>query len=178
MGIRRVVTGHDANGRAVFASDEVVEPHTLALVPGAEFYTLWGSDERMRYPDDGSRPVAPAYFPGPNGFRFGIFTIGPDGAVLNEDLDVEAALAEMEQKLPGMAAHMEPDNPGMHTTATIDFEYVISGRIILELDDGATTELGPGDTVIQSGTRHAWRNPFDEPCTLAVVLIAADHDAR
>ena len=49
----------------------------------------------------------------------------------------------------------------------------MSGRVVLELDDGATVELGPGDTVVQNGTRHAWRNPFDEPATLVVVLIGA-----
>jgi len=177
MGIRRVVTGHDGDGKAVFAGDEVVEPDTLALVPGAEFYQLWGNDERSSFPDDGARPVAPTYFPGPNGFRFGVFTVAPDSAVFTEDLDVEAALVEMEQKLPGMAAHMEPDNPGMHTTATIDYEFVVSGRVILELDDGETRELAAGDTVIQNGTRHAWRNPFDEPAVLTVVLLAADHTA-
>ncbi len=175
MGIRRVVTGHDAAGNAVFASDEVVEPDTLQLVPGAEFFQLWGSDEKMSFPDDGSRPAVPTYFPGPNGFRFGVFTVAPDAAVFTEDLDIEAALVEMEEKLPGMAAHMEPDNPGMHTTATIDYEFIVSGRCVLELDDGATRELAAGDTVIQNGTRHAWRNPYDEPCVLVVVLIAANH---
>ena len=168
------MTGHDENGKAVFASDEVVEPTTLALVPGAEFFQLWGSDQRMSYPDDGSQPDAPSYFPGPNGFRFGVFTVAPDSAVFTEDLDIEAALVEMEEKLPGMAAHMEPENPGMHTTATIDYEYIVSGRCVLELDDGATKDLAAGDTVIQSGTRHAWRNPYDEPCVLVVVLIAAN----
>jgi quercetin dioxygenase-like cupin family protein len=72
-----------------------------------------------------------------------------------------------------MAAHMEADNPGMHTTDTVDYEYVVSGRVILELDDGATVELGPGDTVIQNGTRHAWRNPYDGPCQMVVVLVGA-----
>jgi mannose-6-phosphate isomerase-like protein (cupin superfamily) len=69
---------------------------------------------------------------------------------------------------------MEPDAPGMHTTDTIDFEYVISGRVVLELDDGASVELGPGDTVVQNGTRHAWRNPFDEPCRMVVFLVGAE----
>ncbi|MCH9803657.1 cupin domain-containing protein [Acidimicrobiales bacterium] len=175
MGIRRVVTGHNESGKAVFASDQVIEPTTLALVPGAEFFQLWGSDDRMRYPDDGGRPNAPMYFPGPQGFRFGVFTVAPDATVFTEDLDIEAALAEMEEKLPGMAGHMEPENPGMHTTSTIDYEYIVSGRCVLELDDGATKELAAGDTVVQSGTRHAWRNPYDEPCVLVAVLIAADH---
>lgn len=57
MGIRRVVTGHDANGKAVFASDEEVEPITLALLPGTEFYRLWGADKPRQFPDDGSAQV-------------------------------------------------------------------------------------------------------------------------
>ena len=33
-----------------------------------------------------------------------------------------AGMGELEEKLPGLAGHMEPDNPGMHTTDTSDFE--------------------------------------------------------
>ena len=44
MGIRRVVTGHNPQGKAVFASDVVVEPITTELAPGAEFYRVWGGD--------------------------------------------------------------------------------------------------------------------------------------
>ena len=176
MGIRRVVTGHDEHGKAVFASDEVVEPVRLDLLPQAEFYRLWGGDEPPRFPDDGSMPPHVQYFPPVGGFRFGLFTVAPDSATLLEDLDIGAALAEMETRLPGLASHMEPDHPGMHTTATIDYEFVVSGRCILELDDGATRELSAGDTVVQNGTRHAWRNPYHEPCTLVVVLIGAHHD--
>jgi mannose-6-phosphate isomerase-like protein (cupin superfamily) len=111
------------------------------------------------------------------GFRFGLFTVPPDGEVDLNGIDFEAALVEMEEKLPGMAEHMEPDHPGMHTTATVDYEFVVSGRAVLELDDGSTVEVGPGDAVIQNGTRHAWRNPYDEPCQMVVVLVGAHHDA-
>ena len=107
------------------------------------------------------------------GYRFGTFTVPPDRTPPPEGIDVGAALAEVEEKLPGLMAHMEPEHPGMHTTTTIDVEYVVSGRVVLELDDGATVELGPGDTVVQNGTRHAWRYRFHEPCTLVVVLIGA-----
>lgn len=177
MAIRRVVTGHTDDGKAVFASDELVEPITSDLVPGMEFFRLWGSDETCRFPDDGSPPSAVQYFPPVGGFRFGLFNVPPDSTAMLEDLDLGAAFAEAEAKLPGLLEHMEPDNPGMHTTATVDYEFVVSGRVILELDDGVTRELGPGDTVVQNGTRHAWRNPFDEPCVLVVVLIGAHHDA-
>ncbi len=176
MGVRRVVTGHSTDGKAVVASDEVVDPITLDLLPGYEFYRLWGADEPMRYPDDGSHPAAHDYFPPVGGLRFGLFTVPPETTLAPADIDVEAALAAMEDALPGMAGHMEPDNPGMHRTATIDYEFVVSGEIVLELDDGEEVTVRAGDTVIQSGTRHAWRNRSDEPCTMVVVLIGAHLD--
>ncbi len=173
MGIRRVVTGHSPDGKAIVASDEVVEPIKLALLPGFEFFRLWGADAPPQFPDDGSMPSAHAYFPPVGGFRFGLFTVPPETDVNMADLDVAAALAAMESSLPGMAAHMEPDHPGMHTTATVDYEFVVSGSVILELDDGTEVELHPGDTVVQNGTRHAWRNPGSEPCQLVVVLVGS-----
>jgi len=175
MGIRRVVTGHDRNGKAVFASDVEVEPITLALLPGMEFYRLWGSDKPRRFPDDGSAPVQHNYFPPVGGFRFGLFTLPPDSSRL-QSLDEPAAIREFNEKLPGLGEHLEPDHPGMHRTATIDYEFIVSGRCVLELDAGVKRELRSGDTVIQNGTRHAWRNPYDEPCVIVVVLIGAHHD--
>lgn len=175
MSIRRVVTGHDANGKAVFASDGEVEPIRLALLPGAEFYRLWGSDQPRRFPDDGTAPASPTYFPPVGGFRFGLFTVAPDSSMI-QNFDAEAAIRELNEKLPGLGEHLEPDHPGMHRTATIDYEFIVSGRCVLELDDGAKRELGPGDTVIQNGTRHAWRNPYNQPCVIVVVLIGAHHD--
>jgi hypothetical protein len=172
-----VVTGHDDAGKAVFASDEEVEPVTVDIVPGAEFYRMWGSDEPCHFPGDGSEPAAVQYFPPLGGFRFGLFTVPPDSQTNFDDLDIAAALEEIERKLPGMAGYLEPDAPGMHTTASVDYEFVVSGRVVLELDDGATRELGPGDTVVQNGTRHAWRNPFDETCVVVAVLVGAHHDA-
>ena len=87
------------------------------------------------------------------------------------DLDLQAAQAELEEKLPGVLAYLEPDNPGMHTTDTIDFEVVLSGELILELDDGVETVLRPGDTVVQNGTRHRWGNRGTEPAVMAVFMV-------
>ncbi len=177
MDVRRVVTGHDTDGKAVFVSDEAVAPVVPELLPGNEFHRLWGGDSTPHFPDDGTRPEASAYFPPVGGFRFGLFSIPPDGgAGAPADLDFEAAMAEFEEKLPGLAGHMEPEAPGMHTTATIDFEVVLQGSVDLELDDGAKVTLGVGDTVVQNGTRHWWSNPGTEPAVLAVFICGAQHD--
>lgn len=173
MKVRRVVTGHTPDGKATVVSDDEMEGQTVALVPGAEFHRLWGADAAPTYPDDGAEQPQPTYFPPVGGFRFGLFSVGPHSVELPEDLDLPSAVVELEEKLPGLAATMELDNPGMHTTDTIDFEYVISGEVWLELDDGKEVRLRAGDTVVQNGTRHAWRNKTSEPCRMVVFITGA-----
>jgi mannose-6-phosphate isomerase-like protein (cupin superfamily) len=175
--VRRVVTGHDAAGKAVFVSDDLVAPFVPAFSPNSAFHMLWNFDDTPHFPDDGSRPTPTTYFPRVGGFRFNFFTLPPDGDnAVPQDVDLGAALAEFRAALPGMLDVIEPDDPGMHTTSTLDIEVVLSGTPALELDDGAKVTLAVGDTVVQNGTRHRWSNPGSEPATLAVVLVGAHHD--
>jgi mannose-6-phosphate isomerase-like protein (cupin superfamily) len=174
MANRRVVTGTDENGKSVVTSNEEVEAVTVSLMPGLEFRPAWGADDTVGLPSDGTSRRASAYFPPERGFRFGYVTIPPEraGPAAPPD-DVARAMAEVEDKLPGLIGHMEPDHPGMHTTDTVDFDVVLSGEIWLELDDGAEVKLETGDCVVQNGTRHAWHNRSSEPCVLAVALVGA-----
>jgi mannose-6-phosphate isomerase-like protein (cupin superfamily) len=173
MTIRRVVTGQRADGTSVVVSDEAVEPVEVALIPGAAFHRLWGADDSLTLPHNGSQPVTTGYFPPPTGFRYCLLTVAPESVTRAEDLDMAAAYAEVDAKLPGLLDALEPGNPGMHTTDTVDIGLVVSGEIILELDAGQEIRLGTGDVFVQNGTRHAWRNRSAEPCTLAVTLIGA-----
>ena len=175
MNVRRVVTGHDASGKSVFVSDEEVAPIQPMLMPSAEFHRLWGGDETSQFPGDGSQPDHVSYFPPIGGFRFGIFSIPPHDAPPPADLDVPAAMADMEAGMPGMMRYMDMADPGMHTTDTIDFEIVLEGTPTLELDDGEMVTLHPGDTVVQNGTRHRWGNPGSSMARLAVFMVGANH---
>ena len=176
MNIRRVVTGHTPDGKAIVASDTEVYGITVALLPGMEFHRLWGADTAPTFPDDGSPYPSVTYFPPVGGFRFGLFTVPPDEVKAASPMDVETALEEAEEKPPGAMAYLEPDHPVMHTTNTVDFEYVISGEVWLELDDGVEVHLRAGDSVVQNGTRHAWRNKSSEPCQMVVVLVGAHRE--
>ncbi|UGS36940.1 cupin domain-containing protein [Capillimicrobium parvum] len=175
MNVRRLVTGHDASGRSVVASDEEVAPIVADLFAGWQFHALWGVDAPPAFPDDGREPAWSAYFPPRGGVRFSLSTIPPEGTAPPAGLDVAAAEAQAEQRLPGMLAVLEPDDPGMHTTATIDFEVILRGEVILELDDGVQRRLRAGDTVVQNGTRHRWRNPGPEPAVMAVFMVGVPH---
>jgi hypothetical protein len=57
MKVRRVVTGHTPDGKATVASEYRVVAITLGLLPGTEFYRLWGADEAPTFPDDGCAPT-------------------------------------------------------------------------------------------------------------------------
>ena len=172
--VRRVVTGHDGNGKAVFVSDAAVEPYMSAL--GNGFLQLWGGDTTAHFPDDGSMPEHSNYFPPIGGFRFGLFSVPGTDHVLAPDLDLAAEFAAFDRIMPGLVKYMEPEDPGMHTTDTIDFEVVLSGEAVLELDDGAEVVLRPGDTVVQNGTRHRWSNRQAGSAVLAVFTCGAQHD--
>jgi hypothetical protein len=163
MDVRRVVTGHDAAGRSVFVSDETVAPDEPLLLPGAEFHQLWGGDTTPSFPSDGAKPAYRTYFPPIGGFRFGMFSLPPDTTTGGDEADVVEAIEDVEAKLPGLIAYMDPTDFGMHTTDTIDFEVVLE------------VTLSAGDTVVQNGTRHRWRNASDGTARLAVFICGAEH---
>lgn len=170
MKIRRVTTGHNAAGKAVFVSDTEVEGNAVALLNGA-IHGLWGADHLPEFPDAGKEPAHTDYFPPLGGFRFLTFTLAPEGAGAPAQGDPQAMMNEFIAKMPGAAEHMEPNSPGMHTSSTIDFEYIISGEVWLELDDGVALHLRAGDTVVQNGTRHAWHNKGTEPCHVVAFMV-------
>ena len=171
--VRRVVTGHSPQGKAVFVSDEKVAAAPMGRGSAGGFHQLWGGDTAPTFPDDGRPPAQGPFFPPVGGYRFLVVTMPPAGPTRPADGDPEANRAETERRFPGLSSHMEQDNPGMHTTDTIDFEYIVSGEIVLELDDGAEVVLGPGDTVVQNGTRHRWHNRSNEPAVYVAFLLGA-----
>jgi quercetin dioxygenase-like cupin family protein len=170
-GVRRVVTGHSGQRSAV-AGDHLVEPVVVSALPGYSWHRIWSQDQPPAGQDghEGSPPgPGQAHFPPPGGLRFTIYTVPPQGTGPAAARTAEAG-RELERALPGRSRYMEAGQDGMHRTPTLDLICVLSGEIWLELDEGEI-HLGPGDCVVQNGTRHAWRNRSDAPCSMAVVLI-------
>jgi quercetin dioxygenase-like cupin family protein len=160
--IRRVVTGHDGDGNAIFVSDgapaRVIDVADSFAV--SDLYWLGG------WPDDadagGDPPEGPVVLePPPGGVSVRIirFPAHAPGTPVDEQwIRVEGD---------------DPHRPGMHATDTLDFMVVLDGEIVLGLDDGEHI-LRPGDTVIQRGTAHRWRVAGDRPCVYAVFMLRTD----
>ena len=143
----------------------------VALVPVAlvALVATWAWVPESSNPADPTVRTGLSHFPPPGGIRFNLYTVPP--STTSRPPFTEAMREELDLKLPGRASHMESDQAGRHRTTSVDLIVVLSGRISLDLDNGVSVDLVAGDTVIQNGTRHAWRNDSDSACTCAIVLI-------
>jgi len=170
---RRVVTGHDAKGRAVVLIDGAAPNAKLRKATGLVSTLLWVTDESPAEvsgnADRAAREIGVAPPPGGSVFRVVDFPSAADfGAV-----DNAAMLREM-----GIGAGpSDARHASMHSTKSIDYAVVISGEIDMLLDD-SEVHLKAGDVLVQRGTNHAWVNRGRENCRVAFALIDAGEPAK
>jgi hypothetical protein len=174
--VRRVVAGNDASGKSVFLSDGIApHSHDFEFMPGQAQTRIWFTPGPATTTAPGGEPTSNTgpVVPGPGGVSFVIVRYAPDSVVTEPGFDAERVDTEFATFASDIAEASDPDEPGMHRTASVDCGVVLDGEIWLELDGGAQTRLSRGDTVVQLGGRHAWRNKTDRPATVAFVLTGA-----
>jgi mannose-6-phosphate isomerase-like protein (cupin superfamily) len=169
MARRRVVTGLDAQGRSIIVS----EGPSPGRFESGEWEEIWAFDRLPASITDPADPVAIDRFrltPLPGQIAVRLFTIaGHDGA------DRSTASLEWAQKIDHAETEAPSDeSPWMHRTPTIDIIVIVSGEMDLMLDGGHVVHLVPGDSVVQPGTMHAWRNTATEPCLAVAVMVRAE----
>jgi quercetin dioxygenase-like cupin family protein len=142
-GVRRIVTGHRGDGKAIIKSDTVFEPQPVPS-GDAGFAKLWVTQ------------TSPANN-----------TDERDGAELASGLTcMDGSVLRIVDMQPGKVSPM-------HKTNSVDYGIVLSGEIEMRLDSGEAARLKPGDIVVQRGTNHAWANVGATPARMAFVLIDA-----
>jgi quercetin dioxygenase-like cupin family protein len=166
---RRVVTGHDASGKAVVLIDGAAPNAKLRKATGLTSTLLWVTEEspadNSGSADSAEREIGVA--PPPRGSIFRVVDFPP--AVDVGAVDNAAMLREMGiEDGQGGARHAT-----MHRTRSIDYAVVIEGEIDMLLDD-SEVHLKAGDVLVQRGTNHAWVNRGKEYCRIAFVLVDAD----
>ncbi len=174
MNVRRVVTGNAGGKSKVVSDGGTRRSRAFKNIPGQTAALLWATSSAPTASTDGADVISETtnYVPQqPGETRLMIVTFPPDSVMMS--IDPAAGFQEFAEHIPDLAAKMEPDNPGMHTTQTVDYGIVLEGEVWLELDDGKQVHLKPHDVVVQNGTRHAWRNKGDKPVKMAFVLIGA-----
>ncbi|QDZ13596.1 cupin domain-containing protein [Humibacter ginsenosidimutans] len=144
---RRLVTGHDENGTAVFVADGPT-PNVWEAPDGGPVYELWKAADRAENAADFVDSIlGETQFPPPAG-----------GSVFR--------IVDFAPREPGEQIHM-------HRTPSLDYCYIIDGTIVAVLDDEERV-LSAGDVLVQRGTNHGWRNESGKPCKVLFVLIDTD----
>ena len=174
MAIRRLVTGMREGRSAVLSDGPVPTQHEYKAVPGMTSAVIWATAPSPEVDVEEAAPAGTSLHPEPGHTVLCVVDFPPDSVMAAPGFDFPAAGAEQFQHLPGLAERFEMDNPGMHTTQTVDYAVVLGGEIWLELEDGEPAQLGAGDIVVQQRTRHAWRNRGTESARMAFVLIGTD----
>ena len=171
--MKLVVTGTDPSGVSVIVEDGEPLPVVASGFPALKNTPLWADDTPPAVPHDGSRGGTKQFFPSPGGQRFFLLTIEPEDPGEPGAPPTSDQIVEFEELFPGLIETWEPDEPGMHTSQTIDFGIVLSGSVVLEVDGHVERTLRAGDAFVQNGTRHRWRNPGRTPVVIAVVMVGA-----
>lgn len=170
--VRRVVTGHDASGKAIVLRDGDAPNAKLRQATGLTSILVWVTDETPADVSGGAdraeREIGVA--PPPRGSIFRVVDFPPLGGTR---VDNAAMLREMGLSHGAGGAR----SALMHRTKSIDYAVVMAGEIDMLLDD-SEVHLRAGDVLVQQGTIHAWENRGTEACRIAFVLIDAEAPAQ
>jgi len=150
--VRRIVTGHDANGKAILASDERLTGASAPARPGISRVELWSADKMPVDNSEGAAAEAQR-----KGFVVRHNYVGSG----------QGHVCRVVEFAPGGSKFM-------HRTETLDYAILLKGECDLELDDGKTVHMKQGDICVQRGTMHAWVAIGSEPAVFAFILIDAD----
>jgi mannose-6-phosphate isomerase-like protein (cupin superfamily) len=166
--IRRVVTGLDANNKAVVMFDSRVPLQTGPY--GLNSTNLWVTNT---YPlgfsfkeDTSAIPVGVS--PLDNGTKFRVVEFPPLDAASEAKMEPGFLMKAVGAVAP--ARGLPVTHPLMHRTRSVDYAVVMSGEIDMMLDD-TVVHLKPGDTIVQQATNHAWVNRGTETCRILFVLM-------
>jgi len=142
--IRRVVTGHTKEGKAIFTDDEAFATQVIPTGDAA-FAKIWTTAEVPADLNDDT-----------------------DGRLREAGTTLHGgSVIRVVDMLPGASSPF-------HRSSSIDYGIVMSGSIELELDKGAVKTCFAGDVIVQRGTIHLWRNPSPtEICRIVFILTEA-----
>ena len=168
--MRRIITGHNEEGKSVIAIDGPPARSIGEDVGG--LFELWNTDGNDIISTDSQDRADEEIILSPpdGGTKFRYFQINPLPEGVPNEMMQEIA-ADAFEKIG--AAHHRVDtskHPAMHKTETIDYIILLKGDVTLVLDQ-EEVNLKPFDVVVQRGTNHAWVNNGDEPALLIAVLI-------
>ncbi|MFM9968605.1 MAG: cupin domain-containing protein [Burkholderiales bacterium] len=180
--LRRVVTGHDKDGKAIVIEDGPPPAGlTNPLRPGHISTDIWRTFASpapiVDAEPDATQVPTKTRFPTPAGTLIRISEVPPDTTLRGIDAQQSREVFRSYGNENASTFGQGGKHPFMHRTESVDYAVVLEGEITLVLDDSEVA-LSTGDVVVQRGTNHAWSNRSDKPCRMLYVLIDGRFDPQ
>jgi len=168
--MRRIVTGHNEEGKSVITIDGPPARSIGEDVGG--LFELWNTDGQDIISSDVIDRADEEIILSPprGGTKFRYFQINPIPEGIPENVMQDMAADAFEKIGAGQYRIDTSKHPAMHKTETIDYIILLKGDVTLILDE-EEIDIKPFDVVVQRGTNHAWVNNGTEPALLIAVLI-------
>ncbi|KAL4863362.1 hypothetical protein BDV12DRAFT_189717 [Aspergillus spectabilis] len=144
---RRFITGHDESGKGCFIGDDDGAHHRIIVQGEAVGNIIYSTSEN---------PVDM------NGDKDLVYARDNEPAIHVRS----GSVARLIDFAPGM------ESP-IHRAMSIDYGVVIEGKFLLTLDSGESKVMLPGDTSVNRGYMHKWKN-LDEEHAGRMVFVLLD----
>lgn len=173
--VRRIVTGHDENGRSIIVSvGDCPNVFVSEDIPGFGASVAWltepGDISNVGNEDTATADTQVPMYPKVGGSIFRIATFPPDAAY--SDQAAQTMFSEFGGEHARAAAEEDSRHFWFHRTDSLDYGIVLDGEVWLMTDEGECL-MKPGDVVVQRGTSHSWSNRSDKPCRMAFILLGS-----
>ena len=171
--MRRIVTGHNEDGKSVIKIDGPPSRSIGEDVGG--LFEIWNTDgEAIETTDHIDRADMDIVLsPVKGGTKFRYFKINPTPQGIPIEI-LESLAADAFKKIGAELERVDTTrHPTIHETKTIDYIVLLDGDVTLLLDDDEV-KLKPFDVVVQRGTNHAWVNNGSDPALFIAVLIDSE----
>ena len=185
---RRFITGHDENGKAILLKKDCIPNRKKPQNRNISVYNIWRCmnhhDANIENDIDkidlcskiGLIPLEPSLY----GSNFRIIEFEPESTVKDfyksDDKKIGAAWSDFGVSNKKVFGGKAAKHPFMHKTESIDYAVCLYGKMYMVLDEEEVL-IKAGDTIVQRGTNHSWKNCFQDVCIMMFVLIhSPDHN--
>ncbi|KAK5319643.1 hypothetical protein LTR20_007950 [Exophiala xenobiotica] len=158
---RRLVTGHNDEGKAIFKSDETIHP-----------VNPLGKETFERNQDATASPLGVTLIHRTRGYpvkvQGGEEELTPDNVRRGQgEPGIVCQIVDLPPSSKGSAGYL-------HRNQSLDYGVVLKGSMQIILDDGMETTLNEGDVYVQKATLHSWKNVTADYCRFMTVVIPSE----